>query len=233
MGDRRPQARVTGDKGEVRGVRCRQGEDDWGLLLTVACCFSACSVASSSCFCKAAWRDFISSLLRGKVRNIQLAHILLLSNSFLTSRSGEAVVIVSQALADWLTEHWVGSSHQINSCLLFLPNICDRMRDEIPNFNPEYQYTITAAKELFPLTGLSVGLEFNYIWLGQGPSIVQSRSSICSQQHCVSNSERKVSSLLRCPVIFHISMVVSVGMSPAKQTFFFSASWHFIFLISP
>ena len=31
-------------------------------FLTVACCFSALSVASSSCFCKAAWRDFISSL---------------------------------------------------------------------------------------------------------------------------------------------------------------------------
>lgn len=30
--------------------------------LTVACCFSARSFASSSCFCKAAWRDFISSL---------------------------------------------------------------------------------------------------------------------------------------------------------------------------
>lgn len=32
------------------------------LCLTVACCFSALSFASSSCFCKAAWRDFISSL---------------------------------------------------------------------------------------------------------------------------------------------------------------------------
>lgn len=32
------------------------------LCLTVACCFSALSFASSSCFCKAACRDFISSL---------------------------------------------------------------------------------------------------------------------------------------------------------------------------
>lgn len=48
----------------------------WGhLCLTVACCFSAFSFASSSCFCRAAWRDFISSLSSGReVRNTLLAH---------------------------------------------------------------------------------------------------------------------------------------------------------------
>lgn len=45
------------------------------LCLTVACCFSALSFASSSCFCKAAWRDFISSLSsESEVRNTLLAH---------------------------------------------------------------------------------------------------------------------------------------------------------------
>lgn len=44
------------------------------LCLTVACCFSAFSFASSSCFCKAAWRDFISSLSSEReVRNTLLA----------------------------------------------------------------------------------------------------------------------------------------------------------------
>lgn len=44
--------------------------------LTVACCFSARSFASSSCFCKAAWRDFISSLSNeNEERNRPLAHL--------------------------------------------------------------------------------------------------------------------------------------------------------------
>lgn len=50
------------------------------LCLTVACCFSALSFASSSCFCKAAWRDFISSLSSEReVRNTLLAHLPALS----------------------------------------------------------------------------------------------------------------------------------------------------------
>lgn len=44
------------------------------LSLTVACCFSTLSLASSSCFCRAVWRDFISSLSSGREgRNTLLA----------------------------------------------------------------------------------------------------------------------------------------------------------------
>lgn len=60
---------VTGDR-LFRRVRMLT------VSLTVACCFSACSFASSSCFCKAAWRDFISSLSsESEERNSPLAHL--------------------------------------------------------------------------------------------------------------------------------------------------------------
>lgn len=61
----------------------------WGhLFLTVACCFSAFSFASSSCFCRAAWRDFISSLSSGReVRNALLAHLPYTLEAFYYSTS--------------------------------------------------------------------------------------------------------------------------------------------------
>lgn len=71
------------ERGSLRGLcdRWRAWLEETGcwwsgqLCLTVACCFSALSFASSSCFCKAAWRDFISSLSREReVRNTLLAH---------------------------------------------------------------------------------------------------------------------------------------------------------------
>lgn len=71
------------ERGSLRGLcdRWRGWLEETGcwwsgqLCLTVACCFSALSFASSSCFCKAAWRDFISSLSREReVRNTLLAH---------------------------------------------------------------------------------------------------------------------------------------------------------------
>lgn len=60
----------------VTGDRPFRRERMLTVSLTVACCFSACSFASSSCFCKAAWRDFISSLSsQSEERNSLLAHL--------------------------------------------------------------------------------------------------------------------------------------------------------------
>lgn len=81
---RRQESWLLGNEcGSLRGLcdRWRGWLEETGcwwsgqLCLTVACCFSALSFASSSCFCKAAWRDFISSLSSEKeVRNTLLAH---------------------------------------------------------------------------------------------------------------------------------------------------------------
>lgn len=81
--ERRESWLLGNERGSLRGPCDRWrgwlGEAGCGwsgqLCLTVACCFSALSFASSSCFCKAAWRDFISSLSSEReVRNTLLAH---------------------------------------------------------------------------------------------------------------------------------------------------------------